>query len=121
MAGTPRRTGLVLLLALVCALFLFPAQGRAADGKTYVFKMATLAPKGVGWARQFENIMMPKVEEMAKGHLKFKAYWGGIMGDDEDMVKKMRVGQLDCAGISCQGANMICPEMNALQLPFLFE
>ncbi|MBW1989517.1 MAG: TRAP transporter substrate-binding protein DctP, partial [Deltaproteobacteria bacterium] len=44
-----------------------------------------------------------------------------IMGDDEDMVKKMRVGQLDCAGISCQGADMICPEMNALQLPFLFE
>ncbi|MBU2489142.1 MAG: TRAP transporter substrate-binding protein DctP [Proteobacteria bacterium] len=115
------RCSILLVLFLLSLCFLVgPSQAKAKEPK-YLFKMATLAPKGVGWARQFELIMMPKLEELAQGDIKFKAYWGGIMGDDEDIIKKMRVGQLDTAGISCQGAPMICPEFTALQLPFLFS
>ncbi len=43
------------------------------------------------------------------------------MGDDEDIIQKMRSGVLGGGGLSGQGAGMACPDMNVLSLPFLFR
>lgn len=85
------------------------------------WKVGTLTPKGVGWAKQFEEIMLPGINEATGGNLDVKVYWGGIMGDDEDIIAKMRVGQLQAAGLTGQGATILCPEFSVIELPFLFE
>lgn len=94
------------------------AYARAA--KRYL-KMASLAPKNVGWARNIRNIMHPALDRVTKGELKLKWYWNGIMGDDKDYVAKMRDGKLDGAALTPIGLLKVCPAMAVLQLPFLFN
>jgi TRAP-type C4-dicarboxylate transport system substrate-binding protein len=92
------------------------------DGKTvYVYKMATLAPEGVGWAALIKDMITPGILKATNGQVKLDWYWGGTMGDDQDILAKMRNGQLQGGGFSGQGMVMACPEMALMELPFLFE
>ncbi|MBI9077213.1 MAG: TRAP transporter substrate-binding protein DctP [Desulfatibacillum sp.] len=112
----------VLLFSLLVALIIpvLTASALAGDDQFY-WKFATLAPDGVGWARQLKIHVLPVVEEVTQGTVKTKIYWGGVMGDDEDIIKKMRIGQLDGAGLSGQGVTLACPPMSVVELPFLFQ
>ncbi len=112
----------VLVFAVITALIvpIFCAQAQAGD-KQFYWKFATLAPDGVGWARQLKIHVLPVVEQVTEGTVKTKIYWGGVMGDDEDIIKKMRIGQLDGAGLSGQGVTLACPPMSVVELPFLFH
>ncbi len=85
------------------------------------WKTATLAPDGIGWAKHMKDIVFPEMEKTTQGNLKVKVYWGGVMGDEEDYIKKIRIGQLHGAGLSAQGTVQACPEMAVLELPFLFN
>jgi TRAP-type C4-dicarboxylate transport system substrate-binding protein len=111
----PRIAAFTALCLGACLLLAGPALA------SRVWKMATLAPKEMGWSRQVRELIFPWVEDATGGNLKWKVYWGGVMGNDEDYIKKLRIGQLDGAGLSAAGANMACPEMSVLGLPFLFE
>jgi TRAP-type C4-dicarboxylate transport system substrate-binding protein len=92
------------------------------NGKTvYVFKMGTLAPDGVGWASLIKDMVTPGILKATNGQVILDWYWGGMMGDDQDILAKMRNGQLQGGGFSGQGMVMACPEMALLELPFLFE
>jgi TRAP-type C4-dicarboxylate transport system substrate-binding protein len=92
------------------------------DGKAlYLCKMGTLAPDGVGWAALIKSIINPGVFKVTNGQVKLDWYWGGTMGDDQDILAKMRNGQLQGGGFSGYGMVMACPEMALLELPFLFE
>ncbi|MBW1988160.1 MAG: TRAP transporter substrate-binding protein DctP [Deltaproteobacteria bacterium] len=86
-----------------------------------VWKIGTLVPRGIGYARQIEEILKPGVQEATDGLLSLKVYYGGVLGDDEDYLRMIREGRLDGTGASAQGALMACPEMGALALPFLFS
>ncbi|MBI9074547.1 MAG: TRAP transporter substrate-binding protein DctP [Desulfatibacillum sp.] len=101
-----------------CIMFTMSAD--AGEWKSR-WKIGTIAPDGVGWARQIKNIVLPAVQEATEGNLDVKVYWGGVMGDDEDFVSKMRIGQLQGAGWSGQGVLIAVPEMEVVTLPFLFN
>ncbi|MEW5735946.1 MAG: TRAP transporter substrate-binding protein DctP [Thermodesulfobacteriota bacterium] len=110
-------------LAAVCCGLLLGASPAGAQVKApqYVLKAGTLAPKGVGWAKQVEEILIPAIEKASDGDVRLKVYWGGVMGDDEDYLRKIRIGQLQAGGLSGAGAVMACPEFAVLELPFLFS
>jgi TRAP-type C4-dicarboxylate transport system substrate-binding protein len=92
------------------------------DAKSsYVYKMGTLAPDGVGWAALIKEIVNPGILNVTNGQVKLDWYYGGTMGDDLDILAKMRNGQLHGGGFSGQGVVMACPEMALMQLPFLFH
>lgn len=110
---------LFFLAAFFCATAV--ASIAFAGEKKQVWKVGTLTPKGVGWAKQFEKIMLPAIHSATGNDLDVQIYWGGIMGDDEDIIAKMRAGQLQAAGITGQGAVIACPEFAAVELPFLFR
>lgn len=92
-----------------------------ASENKYNWKLATLAPDGVGWASYVKKDVFGMIKRLTNGDLNIDVYWGGTMGDDEDYISKMRIGQLDGAGLSGAGALMACPEMAVLALPFLFN
>lgn len=118
-----RRKPVVLLALFVLgAFFLLGLQGEAqAKVAQYRWKFGTLAPKGVGWARHINETVLPAVREATDGNLAIKNYWGGVMGDEEDYIRKMHIGQLQGAGMSGQGAVLVCPEMAVVELPFMFQ
>ncbi|MFP4477144.1 MAG: TRAP transporter substrate-binding protein DctP [Desulfatibacillaceae bacterium] len=107
-----------VLVAVAAAILAVAAPAHA--GKVE-WKLGTLAPKGVGWAKHIETMLHPALHEATDGNLRLKWYWGGIMGDDEDCIKKMRVGQLQGMGCSAQGITIGCREMSVLELPFMFK
>jgi TRAP-type C4-dicarboxylate transport system substrate-binding protein len=88
---------------------------------TYVVKMGTLAPEGVGWAALIKDMVNKGIYKVTNGVITLDWYYGGTMGDDQDILAKMRNEQLQGGGFSGQGMVMACPEMALLELPFLFD
>lgn len=88
---------------------------------TYVVKCATLAPDGVGWVAIIKDTITPGFFKVTDGLVTLSWYYGGTMGDDQDILAKMRNGQLQGGAFSGQGIVMACPEMALMELPFMFE
>lgn len=86
----------------------------------YLFKICSLAPTGSVWVQQFENFA-DEVKEKSGGEVDFRIYTGGVMGDDQAMYRKMRVGQLHGGGFTMTGIARIVPDFRVMAIPFLFE
>ncbi|ETR65132.1 MAG: TRAP dicarboxylate transporter subunit DctP, partial [Candidatus Magnetoglobus multicellularis str. Araruama] len=110
---------LIILTGFLSPVIIFQA-AHARMGKRYL-RMATLAPKNVGWAKNIRKIMHPALDRVTDGELKLKWYWNGIMGDDTDYIQKMKSGELDGAALTPTGLLMACPDMAVLLSPFLFR
>ncbi len=108
-----------LLLVTLLALFLGPAPGLAERDEPVQVKFATLAPEGTTWMKVMRELAK-EVEEESGGELHFRFFPGGVMGDEKDVVRKIRIGQLHSAGFSGVGLGEILPEVRILELPFLF-
>ena len=109
----------VVLVIFICIGFVYSPSAFAK--KKYTIKIATLAPKSVGWAKNIRAIMHPAIKRATDGNVKLKWYWGGVLGDDRDYIQKMKIGQIDGAAFSGQGVVLACPPMAILELPFMFE
>jgi TRAP-type C4-dicarboxylate transport system substrate-binding protein len=59
--------------------------------------------------------------KISNGAVHLRIYADGVAGDDPDMVRKMRVGQLDAALVAGSGLYEIAPETKAIQLPAMFR
>ncbi|GJL80047.1 MAG: ABC transporter substrate-binding protein [Nitrospinaceae bacterium] len=91
----------------------------AADKKTRI-KFATLAPEGSSWMKEMRRLA-DEVKQKTEGRVSFKFYPGGVSGDERDVIRKMRIGQIHAAGFTGVGLGQILPEVRVLDLPFLFE
>jgi len=85
-----------------------------------VIKMGTLAPDGSPW-HQALQLMGERWRKISAGQVKLVIYPGGVLGDEPDMVNKMRIGQIQAAGLSGAGLSGIEPGVMALQIPMMFD
>ncbi|SHO43241.1 TRAP transporter substrate-binding protein [Desulfopila aestuarii] len=92
----------------------------AQAGPKHLFKIASLAPDGSVWVTQFEKFTK-EVTEKTGGEVGFRVYAGGIMGDDQAMYRKMRVGQLHGGGFTMTGIASVVPDFRIMSIPFLFN
>src|SRR3954471_13020600 len=99
-----------LAIALICTLLL----ASPAFAQT-TLKIATLAPEGSSWMRLFHN-WAQRVETRTGGRLKIKFYAGGVQGDERDVLRKIRLGQISGGAVTGIGLSSIAPEMRALEL-----
>lgn len=56
-------------------------------------KLATIAPEGSGWMNSM-RAGAKEIGERTEGRVKFKFYGGGVQGNDKQVLRKMRIGQL---------------------------
>lgn len=105
------------LYALLLLIFFFPA-AQAQD--TYVLKFATLAPQGSTWMNLIAD-WAKKVEKESQGRLSFKLYPGGVSGDEPDVLRKIRFGQLHGGAMTGHGIGYIYSPTRVLEIPFLFR
>lgn len=116
----------VCILSIAAVIFLSThvfanSSIKPEDVKPFTWKLASLAPKYVGWAKHIRELIHPPVSKATDGKLIPKWYWGGIMGEDKDYIDKMKIGQLDGAAFNGQGVVLAMPEMAVLELPFMFN
>ena len=116
MYGCGRKGRLSLLLWLCLAL----ASGSAFAKPEYELKFATLAPSGSTWMVLLEE-WAAEVRERSNGRLAFKFYPGGVQGDEPDVLKKMRFGQVHGGAFSGHGIGEMYSPARVLELPFLFD
>lgn len=85
-----------------------------------VIKFASLAPDGSTWMKVMSEYDK-QLQSKTGGQVRFKFYPGGVAGDEKDVVRKMRLGQLQAAGVTGVGLGEIAPQLRILDAPFLLR
>lgn len=117
-AGAVLRGGVLALLACVA---LAPRSARADESpKPVVLRIATLAPEGSSWMRLF-RALQKAVEGRTAGRVRFLFYTGGSMGDEKDVLRKMKLGQLSGAAITTVGLSAIDGELRTVEVARSYE
>ena len=106
-----------LLGALLLAALL---HGTSPAQATTVIKLGTLAPEGSSWITALRGIDA-ELRQATQDQVQLKIYPGGVQGDEDVMLRKMRIGQLQGAGLGGTAASFINPDVLAHQMPFLFD
>lgn len=83
-------------------------------------KIAFLAPPGSKWDQSFKRIS-DEVSRKTGGDIRMRFIGGGVMGDEPDVVRKMRRGQLQGAALTGMGLGQIEPQVRVLELPLLYD
>ncbi len=112
----PRFGGMRLLFLL--AWLLVPIAAARAEPVT--IKLGTLAPAGSAWHGALKDLAA-RWEEASGGQVKLRVYAAGAQGDEGDMVRKLRIGQLQAAAISNVGMHDVVREPQAFSTPLLFK
>ncbi|MHB8347739.1 MAG: TRAP transporter substrate-binding protein DctP [Acidiferrobacterales bacterium] len=92
----------------------------AAASPRYVLKFATLAPQGTAWMNVI-NTWAAQVAKDSDGQLTFKLYPGGVFGDEPDMLREIRFGELQGGAFTGHGVGEIYSPARVLEIPFLFH
>ncbi|MFC1896162.1 TRAP transporter substrate-binding protein DctP [Thermodesulfobacteriota bacterium] len=107
-------------LCLMCCALCFSGRECFSAGLKYPIKVATVAPETSTWVKHLKELDR-KLRDRTEGRLGFRVYSGGIAGDELDVLKKIRIGQIHCAAFSGVGFGQILPMVRVLDLPFLFR
>jgi TRAP-type C4-dicarboxylate transport system substrate-binding protein len=103
------RTLHVLVSGLVAYLM-------ASAGQGQTIKMASVAPKDSPWHNALVDIG-EQWKEISAGKVKLRIYPGGVVGDEPDMLRKIRIGQLHAAALSTTGLISVTPDIEGLSFP----
>jgi TRAP-type C4-dicarboxylate transport system substrate-binding protein len=103
-----------------CLLTLSLAAGAVQAADKTVVKLATLAPDGSAWHKQLE-VLANDWKQATEGRVTVRLYPGGVAGDDPDLVRKIRIGQLQASALTVTGLSEIDPAISIFSIPLFFE
>lgn len=83
-----------------------------------VIKLATVAPKDSIWHEHLKRID-GLWQTASEGQVRLRIY-AGTLGDEDDILRRVRVGQLDAAAISTAGLSSIDRATQAMHIPLAF-
>lgn len=105
------------LIFATASLALVPPAG--AQPKI-TLKFATLAPEGSAWMQAFDRARQD-VLEATKGEVALKVFPAGVLGEEKDVLFKIKVGQVDGGAFMGFGIGRICPDARSLMFPLIFN
>ncbi|MEW5947245.1 MAG: TRAP transporter substrate-binding protein [bacterium] len=91
-----------------------------AKKKAVVLRLGSVAPAASTWGRlalEYEK----DIEKTAKGRLEIELRLGGVLGTESEMLQMVLDGELEGAAVTSSAIAKLLPEMQILELPFLFE
>ena len=103
--------------ALCLAILTFAA---SADVAATTLKIATLAPAGTTWMKEMKA-GSDAIQQRTDGRVKLKFYPGGVMGNDQSVHRKIKIGQLHGGAFTSGGLAMIDSSIQSLGLPMMFQ
>lgn len=116
----PSRIVCMTVFAIAVAASATDAAGKRRPKAKTEIKFATLAPEGTTWMnvmRAFDQ----EVRERTENRVGFKFYPGAVQGDEMDVLRKIRNGQLHAGGFTGFGLGAIASEFRAIEVPFMFR
>lgn len=82
-------------------------------------KLAVLVPEGTTWGNSLKKFSK-EVETVTGGEVSFKVYYGGVSGDEPDVLRKVRIGQLQGGIFTGKTLGDIYGDVRAMEIPFTF-
>jgi len=101
---------------IAALLILFAVPG--VDAQT--LKIATIAPEGSSWMNDM-RAGAKVIEEHTQGRVKFKFYGGGVQGNDKQVQRKMRTGQLHGGAFASGAMNKFQKDGDLFAMPMAFN
>ena len=108
------------LFILLTSLALLSASQAGWAKKTWELKFATLAPAGTAWMDLLEA-WAEEVRVRSEDRLSFTLSAGGGQGDEPDVLRKIRFGQLHGGAFTGYGIGHFYSPARVMELPFLFN
>ena len=114
-----KRKLLWTLLAVACALAV-PSLARVSAAGTTTIRLGVLAPAGSTWDKVFRAWNNTLSKETG-GAVNFTLFMGGQAGDERDVIRKMKLGQMDAGGLTSIGLAQIARPISVLQMPGVLD
>jgi TRAP-type C4-dicarboxylate transport system substrate-binding protein len=83
-------------------------------------RIATLAPSDSQWMREMVA-GGDKIRELTAGRVTLKFRAGGVAGSDAQVLRKIRIGDLQGGALTSGGLATIYPGLNTYGVPLIFE
>lgn len=103
------RIGLISIMLLLVSPSVFSAT---------VLKLASTAPQNSPWGKILESISA-RFGEVTDGEIELRIFHNGIAGHEADVVRKMRLGQIDIGVFTSIGISEIDDSVITLSIPGL--
>ncbi|MFP4484358.1 MAG: TRAP transporter substrate-binding protein DctP [Spirochaetaceae bacterium] len=109
---TSRRTP-VFFFAVVLICISVPAFG-------VTIRMASIAPENSPWGRAL-NRLAAEWNDISDGRVSLQVFHNSVAGDESDMIRKMRIGQLQAGVFSNVGMTALSDKVLTLSMPLLIR
>ena len=111
------RTGLAIT-KLMLTILICTSLNATAFART--FKIATEAPDGLFFMKTV-RAAAALIESETEGRVKFKIYPGGVQGDDQTVLRKIKIGQLHGGMVAAGSLTRFYPDLQVYNLPLSFR
>jgi len=123
-SGKPKRIvqlGVLIVVAAAVVVSVLNSERLFAKSKPQtLIKFATLAPDGSTWMKTM-RALDKSLRAETENRVGFKFYPGGVQGDEMDVLRKIRNGQLHGGGFTGFGLGAVAPGFRALEVPFMYK
>lgn len=102
------------------ALLLLAAVAFASPSPAAALKIATLAPEGSGWMREM-RAAGDQLKAATDGRVELKFFPGGVMGNSETVLRKIKLGQLNGGAFAASELTGVNADAAVYGLPFIFS
>jgi len=83
-------------------------------------KVGVLSPETTNWAKHLKA-MVTEIKKATDNRVQFKIYFNGSMGDEDEVLKKIRLGQLDGGIFTGKTLGELNGDIRVMELPFTFH
>lgn len=103
-----------------CLLVLTIVLLSASSASAVTLKLASVAPENSPWGAAL-NRMAADWARISGGQVTLQIYHNAIAGDEPDVVRKMRIGQIQMAVFTSSGLRLLAGEVMTLNMPLLIR
>jgi TRAP-type C4-dicarboxylate transport system substrate-binding protein len=91
-----------------------------AQRRKITIKLASMVPENTPWGIKL-NQMSREWAQITGGEVELMVYHNGVAGEEADVIRKLRLNQIQGAVLTSFGLNAISPEILTLSCPFLIR
>ena len=102
-----------LILGLLVLIFSLPLHAAT-------LKIATVTPEGSQWMKDMRASAM-EIKERTDGRVQIKYYGGGVMGNDQKVLSRIRIGSLQGGAFTPTALAGQYSNLNLYGLPMMFD
>ncbi len=111
---------LICVLLLAGAVVVFASGQEETEEETHVFRLAETHAQDYP-TTQGNYRFAELVEERTNGRITIEVYPDSQLGEESDVIEQVQFGGIDMTRVSISPVSAFVPELDAFQLPFLYQ